>query len=152
LTNWTWPLMQNTDSEIGASSLGRTIIRWLLLAFWFNHVALFKVLTERNIRIESTMVKKLIMWKIHDNGMLYRLEQGVMKVTWWLPKIIDIHAIRVESHFLFTTRSIYLIVSRRFIHVNGVVASFFLSPSVLLFFTIVFSDVIHSRWVYREHP
>ena len=52
-------------------------------------------------------------------------------------KDVDIHAIRVESHFLFTTRSIYLIVSRRFIHVNGVVASFFLSPSVLLFFTTI---------------
>ena len=40
---WMWPLMQNTDSEIGASSLGRTVIRWLLLPFWPNHVIYFKV-------------------------------------------------------------------------------------------------------------
>jgi len=33
--------MQNTESEIGALSLGRTTIRWLILALQPNHVAYF---------------------------------------------------------------------------------------------------------------
>ncbi|KAK7389237.1 hypothetical protein VNO78_24074 [Psophocarpus tetragonolobus] len=61
-------------------------------------------------------------------------------------KDIDIHAIRVESHFFFTTGSFYFIVRRRFIHVNVVVASSFISHSVLYFFSIVLSDVINSRF------
>lgn len=45
----------------------------------------------------------------------------------------------------------FFIVHRNFIHVNGVVASFFPSPSILYFFSIMLSDVIHSRQVHREH-
>jgi len=58
--------MQNTDNEIGASSLGRTIIRWSLVAFWFNHVAYFKVCfpAQNKFQNRSNMMKKHTIWKI----------------------------------------------------------------------------------------
>jgi len=119
-------------------------IMWHISKFGFLH----KQISEQ----KQHDAKKHTIWKITSQGMLYRLESiaGSYESLLWLPKIKTFMRF-VWSLISYLKIGHFFIARWSFIQANGVVASSFPSPSILYFFSIMLSDVIHSRWVHREH-